>query len=45
MRFDPNMHNVIIDPREAAITPLDYRAWEDEEFEEEAEEEAEGAGK
>ena len=36
--FDPNHHEVILDPREAAITPLDYRAWEDEEFEDEEEE-------
>lgn len=34
-RFDPNHHEIILDPRDAAITPLNYRAWEDEEFEEE----------
>ena len=33
--FDPNEHDVILDPSDAAITPLDYRAWEDREFEEE----------
>ncbi len=38
-RFDPNHHEIILDPRDAAITPLDYRAWEDDEFEEDAEEE------
>ena len=37
--FNPQMHNVILDPRDAAITPLNYRAWEDDEFEEENEEE------
>ena len=34
-RFDPNHHEIILDPRDAAITPLNYRAWEDQEFEEE----------
>src|SRR5436305_8876027 len=38
-RFDPNHHDIILDPSDASITPLDYRAWEDEEFEEEEEEE------
>lgn len=37
--FDANHHEIILDPRDAAITPLDYRAWEDEEFEEDEEEE------
>ncbi len=37
--FDANHHEIILDPRDAAITPLDYRAWEDDEFEEEDEEE------
>ena len=37
--FDPNRHEIILDPRDAAITPLNYRAWEDAEFEEEEEEE------
>jgi len=40
-RFDPQMHHVILDPRDAAITPLDYRAWEDEEFDDEDEEDEE----
>jgi hypothetical protein len=35
--FDPNHHEIILDPRDAAITPLDYRAWEDEEFDDEEE--------
>jgi hypothetical protein len=38
-RLSPDRHDVILDPREAAITPLDYRAWEDEEFDDEEEEE------
>ena len=43
--FNPNHHEIILDPRDAAITPLNYRAWEDEEFEEEEEEEeGEAAG-
>lgn len=44
-RFDPNEHDIILDPRDAAITPLNYRAWEDEEFEEEEEEEEGEAAK
>jgi hypothetical protein len=39
--FKPNQHEIILDPRDAAITPLNYRAWEDEEFDEEEEEEGE----
>jgi hypothetical protein len=39
LRFDPNEHEIILDPRDAAITPLNYRAWEDDEFDEEEEEE------
>lgn len=35
--FDPIIHNVILHPRDAANTPLNYRGWEDEEFEEEEE--------
>jgi len=34
-QFNPNHHDIILDPRDAAITPLDYRAWEDDEFEDE----------
>jgi hypothetical protein len=37
--FDPSMHDVILDPRDAAITPLDYHAWEDHEFEDEEDDE------
>ena len=44
-RFDPNHHDIILDPSDAAITPLDYRAWEDEEFEEQDEEEEEEQGR
>lgn len=40
-RFDPNRHDVILDPHEAAITPLDYRAWEDDELEDEEEDDEE----
>lgn len=40
-RFDPNHHEIILDPRDAAITPLDYRAWEDHEFEDEEEDDEE----
>jgi hypothetical protein len=40
-RFDANKHDVILDPRDAAITPLNYRAWEDHEFEQEEQEEDE----
>ena len=39
--FAPQMHDVILDMREAAITPLNYRAWEDHEFEDEDDEEEE----
>lgn len=38
IKFDPDYHDIILDPRDAAITPLDYRAWEDDEFEDDAEE-------
>lgn len=40
-QFDPNRHDVILDPSEAAITPLDYRAWEDHEFEDDEEDDDE----
>ena len=36
-KFDPYLHNVILDPRDAAITPLKECAWDDDEFEEEEE--------
>jgi hypothetical protein len=39
--FDPDEHDIILDPRDASITPLNYRAWEDHEFEEEDEDENE----
>ena len=44
-RFNPNEHDIILDPRDAAITPLNYRAWEDHEFEEENEDEDEDKDK
>ncbi len=37
-RFAPDEHEIILDPSDAAITPLNYRAWEDEEFDDEEEE-------
>jgi len=37
-RFDPNKHDVIPNPHDAEIAPLDYCACEDREFEEEEEE-------
>jgi hypothetical protein len=40
-RFDPNHHEIILDPSDAAITPLNYRAWEDAEFDEEEQSEDE----
>ena len=39
--FAPDEHDIILDPRDAAITPLNYRAWEDEEFEDEEEDDEE----
>ncbi len=39
-RFDPRVHEVILDPRAAVESPLDEtHLWEDEDFEEEEEEE------
>lgn len=38
------MHDVILHPNDAADTPLNYRAWENEEFDEDEEEEEEPAG-
>ena len=39
-RFDPRVHEVILDPRHAAESPLDEtRLWNDEDFEEDEEEE------
>jgi len=40
-RFEPRMHQVILNPRDAADIPLDCDAWDDEDFDEEEEEEAE----
>jgi len=37
--FKPFIHEVILDPRDAANTPLDSHIWDDEDFEEEEEEE------
>ena len=36
--FTPYIHEVILDPRDAANTPLDEHIWEDEDFEEEKDE-------
>ena len=36
--FKPYIHEVILDPRDAANTPLDDHIWEDEDFEEEKDE-------
>lgn len=36
-KFDPYLHNVILDPRDAAVTPLNENAWDDDEFEDEEE--------
>jgi len=37
-RFDPHVHEVILDPRQASASPLDRRhIWSDEDFEEEEE--------
>src|SRR6202158_3899918 len=36
--FKPYIHEVILDPRDAANTPLDGHIWEDEDFEEEEDE-------
>ena|SRR5579872_165345 len=37
--FDPRVHDVILDPRDAANSPLDYpRLWDDDDFEEEQDE-------
>ena len=40
-KFDPLRHDVVLDPRTVADTPLDASIWEDEDFEEEEEDEAE----
>ncbi len=40
-KFEPRMHQVVLNPRDAADIPLDCDAWDDEDFDEEEEEEAE----
>jgi hypothetical protein len=37
--FKPFIHEVILDPRDAANTPFDSHIWDDEDFEEDDEEE------
>jgi hypothetical protein len=39
-RFEALKHDTILDPRDAAATPLDSKLWEDDDFEEEEDEEA-----
>lgn len=39
--FKPFVHDVILDPRDAANTPLDSHIWDDDDFEEELDEEEE----
>jgi len=38
-KFEPRMHQVILNPRDAADIPLDCDAWDDEDFDEQEEEE------
>jgi len=38
-KFEPRMHQVILNPRDARDIPLDCNAWDDEDFEDEVEEE------
>ena len=40
-KFEPRIHQVVLNPRDAAEIPLDSDAWEDEDFEDDEEEEAE----
>jgi len=40
-KFEPRMHQVILNPRDARDIPLDCNAWDDEDFEEEDDEEEE----
>src|SRR4029077_11664571 len=41
-KFEPRIHQVVLNPRDAAEIPLDSNAWEDDDFEgDEEEEEAE----
>ena len=39
--FEPNMHQIILSPADAAETPLGDRAWEDDDFEDDEEEDEE----
>src|SRR5215471_18667637 len=39
--FEPRMHQVILNPRDAADVPLNCDAWDDEDFEDEEDEEEE----
>jgi hypothetical protein len=41
--FEPSMHNVVLDPRSVGDIPLGAHAWDDEDFEEEDDQEAERA--
>ena len=38
-KFEPRMHQVVLNPRDAADIPLDCNAWDDEDFDEDEEEE------
>ncbi len=40
-KFEPRVHQVILNPRDAAEIPLNANAWDDEEYEDEDEEEEE----
>ena len=42
-KFDPWRHDVVLDPRDVAATPLDSHLWADEDFEDEDDEEEESA--
>ena len=39
--FEPNMHTIVLDPRQVDETPLGGRIWDDEDFADEDDEEAE----
>ena len=40
-KFDPQMHHVVLNPRDARDIPLDCNAWDDEDFEDDEDEEEE----
>src|SRR5258708_5598870 len=42
-KFDPWRHDVVLDPRDVANTPLDSHLWNDEDFEEEDQEDEDEA--